>query len=166
MEQPSRYPGFEIGEDMRQQHREWRMQRVAWVLLYALLLCIMLGLLGKGALSEATLGEPGAPLQTEYQRFLRHRSPDTLRLRITPTSGQVRVLLDSDYAGHVEIKRVAPEPERVIAGADAITFVFNARATEPMTVTFEIQPEEVGSLHGWVGLQGQERHAFSQFVYP
>jgi hypothetical protein len=178
-EHDMRYPGFEVSEDLRQERREWQVQRIVWPLLYLLLLGTMLGLFGNGPLSTTQTGT--AALQLEYQRFLRHRAPDTLQLSIAPTAGNTTVLLDRAYLQHIHIETVSPEPERVIAGTDAVRFVFhtenngrdandraaNGRATNGRAeIVFDVRPQKVGAVDGWIALEGQPRHRFTQFVYP
>jgi hypothetical protein len=161
------YHGLQVGEDMRQQRREWAVQHVAWVLLYALLAAVILGAVGKGLLSEASVGSlQDDGLRVEYERFMRHRSPDTLRLLAMPASDTVSVVFDTDYVDRLDIQKVSPQPERVKAGARTMTFVFHAVPREPVRIAFDIQPDEVGMLRGWVALQGQPRLGFSHFVYP
>jgi hypothetical protein len=131
-----------------------------------LLIAIALGLLGKGPLSEAGVGSSEDAIQMKYERFMRHRSPDNLRLTVQPSSDTVRVMLDSQYARRIEIEKITPEPEHVISGPDATTFVFNAGSSGQMHAQFYIRPEKVGKLEGWIAVEGKPRHTFSQFVYP
>lgn len=161
-----RHPGLQLNDDMRQQRHEWSIQRVTRPLLYALLVAIMFGLLGNGPLSHAVEESPGSPLRMEYERFMRHRAPEKLRLTIQPSSGTVSVLLDSQYAKKIDIKDITPTPEHVISDGTALTFVFNAGSSAPMYVEFHIQPEKVGKMEGWIALKDNPRQPFSQFVYP
>jgi hypothetical protein len=162
---PHRYPGLEINEDLRHERREWGVQRVAWILLYLLLAAIALGLFGNGPLSKTVIGTDDAPL-LEYERFMRHRSPDTLRVTAVPSGGKVTVALGRRYLQRIAIQQIEPVPERVVAGVDATQFIFSAVSTQAVEVLFEIRPDRVGSADGWIAVNGGERHRFSQFVYP
>jgi hypothetical protein len=161
-----RHPGLQISEDLHQQRWEWAVQRIAWIFLYALLAGIALGLIGKGPMSNAEVGAPDKGFYMEYQRFLRRHSPDTLRLTVTPSSGLAHVVFDARYAQQIDIKNMSPQPARVVIDDDAMDFVFHAVADKPVHIAFDIQPEDTGALHGWVGMKGQTRYPFSQFVYP
>jgi hypothetical protein len=165
MEQ-EQYPGLQMSEDMLQQKREWAVQRIAWVVLYALLIAIALGLTGKGVLSDASVGSPETAIQMKYDRFMRWHAPNDLRLTVQPSSSSVRIMLDSQYVRQVEIKKITPTPERTISAGDAMIFVFNADPSDPLHAEFQIRPETIGRLTGWVAVDGKQRHAFSQVVYP
>lgn len=160
------YPGLELSEDLRQQRREWRMQRIIWPILYLLLLAIIFGLIGKGPLSETEAGKAGDDLHLKYQRFLRHDAPDKLELTMQATSDTVRVAFDSEYIRKIEIERIKPTPERVISSADSMIFVFHGRASTPVHAELYFKPERVGFLRAWVALGNQPRLEFTQFVYP
>ena len=162
---PHRYPGFEIDEDLRHERREWRVQRIAWVLLYLLLGAIALGLFGHGPLSKAVIGPDDAPV-LEYERFMRHRSPDTLHVTALPSNGKAIVAFDRQYLQRITIEQVEPQPERVVAGADDTRFIFNAASAQAVDIQFDIRPDRVGSAEGWIAVNGGERRHFSQFVYP
>ncbi len=161
-----RYPDLEVSEDMRQERREWRVQRIVWLLLSLLLLAAMLGLFGSGPLSKTTAGAPSDPLRIEYQRFMRYRSPDTLQVTVVPSTSNTEVMLDKQYLRYVRIKSVTPEPVHVITGSDAVTFVLNTASSAPFDVVFELRPEKIGTAKGWIALKGEPRQTFRQFIYP
>jgi hypothetical protein len=162
----SRYPGLEIPEDMRQQQREWRMQRVLWPILYAMLLAIAIGFLGKGPVSHAEVGEAGNDLHMKYQRFLRYRAPDKLELEVRAGAETVEITFDKQYVSNIEIEKIMPTPERVVSGADTTVFVFNARGTTRLQAQFYFKPEKIGSLEGRIALKDHAPQSFRQFVYP
>lgn len=160
------YPGLQLSEDMRQQRREWMIQPVTWVVLCLILIAIALGLTGSGPLSKAVAGSPESAIRMEYDRFMRRQSEDSLRMTVQPASGTVRIMLDSRYVKQIEIRKITPEPERVVSGADETIFVFSAAPSGPMHAEFRIRPETAGTLKGWVAVEGKPRHSFTQFVYP
>jgi hypothetical protein len=162
----SQYPGLEIDADLRQQRREWAIQRIAWTLLYTLLLGIILGLLGRGPLSSTVVASKDGGLRLEYERFLRHRSNAVLHITLRAASDKVQLKLDSAYLQRIDLEQVTPDPERVIAGSDSVTFVFNTRPGASVQATVEYFPQHVGMLHGWIGVDDGPMQAFSQFVYP
>lgn len=161
-----RYPGLEINEDLRQERREWIVQRLVWPLLYLLLGAIALGLFGDGPLSKTVEGAEGAPLRIEYERFMRHRSPDTLRVTALPAGDRLAVSIDRRYLQRIAIDQIEPLPERVIAGADATRFIFQAGSPQALEVLFTIRPDRVGGAEGWIAANGGQPLHFSQFVYP
>jgi hypothetical protein len=151
MEHPQ-YPGLQISENMREQKREWRVQRIAWAILYPLLFAIIIGLFGKGPISSAQLETASGAVHLKYERFLRYNAPDTLELTVQATSETVRVMLDNQYARKIQIEKITPTPTRVISGADTMIFVFSSRASTPMRAEFYFQPEKIGFLDGWIAV--------------
>ena len=160
-------PALEIDNDFRQQSREWIMQRVAWVLLTALLIAIAFGLFGRGGpLSKTTQMSENDLSRVEYERFLRYHSPDELRLIVKPKSDNVRVRIDSEYVRHLQIERITPQPEREIGGDGDVTYVFNMKPDADVPITFHFSPQKYGRLEGWIAVDDGTQMPFKQFVYP
>lgn len=160
------YPGLEIDIDPKRQRREWVVKRVAWALLYVALAAIVLGVLGAGPISTTRAMSQDGSMRIEYQKFVRRHSPDDLRVAAMAKTDTVEIHLDSDYLRNIRLEQVTPQPERVIAAADATTFVFNARPGTRIEMNFEYQPARMGSAPGWIALGHGPRLAFRQFVYP
>lgn len=163
---PRRTPAFQLDQNMPQVQREWRVQRISWPLLYALLLACMLGLFGQGPLSRTEIASADGRVQVELDRFLRRESPDTVELTLKPGGSSARVRLSSEWAERVDIEQVFPDPEHRVAAADAVTLVFATQPGEPVRVRLRLRAERIGWLHGWVALDDGPRLAFRQFVYP
>ena len=166
MEQQQAYPGLEIDIDPRQQRFEWRLQRIVWLLLTALLIAIMLGVLGQGVLSKTAAMSADGSLRIEYDRFMRHHSPDTLRVTMQAPGETARLSLASDYLQRLDIEKVTPQPAQVISEPGAMSFVFHARPGTRMEAVLHISPDKVGPLEGWVAVDGKPPLSFRQFVYP
>jgi hypothetical protein len=72
-------------------------------------------------------GRQDGPLWAEYHRFWRLKSPMSLRLYFVPQaarSGQARVWLSRSYLEAMSVQHVTPQPQRVEAGPDRLTYVF------------------------------------------
>ncbi len=96
--------------------------------------------------------------------------PTTLRVRLdgAATEGkEARLWLSREYLENVQLRKVTPEPERVEAGPERLTYVFEvSEPGKPTAVTFNLIPDKVGPLEGRVGLQSGRSLGFWQFVYP
>lgn len=159
--------GLQIDDDPQQQRREWLVERVAWLALTALLLAIALGLFGRGGpLSQSIAKSADGSVQVEYDRFVRHHSPDALRVAFHASSGTASIRLDARYADRIEIEDITPQPEREIAEEGAVTYVFNTQPGTKVTATFRFSPEKYGPLEGWVAVSQGPRIPFAQFVFP
>lgn len=156
----------EMQEGLPQQRREWVIQRVAWLFLYALLAALVLGLVGKGPLSATVVAAPDESVLLEYERFVRHRARDTLKLALRAEGDTLELRLNSQYVRRVAIEEIVPPPSRVLAGEDEHVFVFATSRGGEVHVRIEYEPDETGRLTGWVGAGGGPRVSFEQFVYP
>jgi hypothetical protein len=170
MGQTRRIDDLELDQDLAFTQREWRFQRVGWIVIGLFLLGTLAGLFGTGPLSSARVEGQQADVRMEYPRLARVEAPAVLRMEVGPGVGQegtVRLWLDLDYLENVEIRQVTPQPEQVEEGPDRLTFSFRiADAAMPATVTFHVRPERVGLLRGQFGLTDQEALTFTQWVYP
>lgn len=159
---------IEMDDDPRQQEIEWVVQRVAWVLLTALLIAVALGLFGRGGpLSKVEAMSEDGRFSVEYDRFLRHDSPDALRVTVRKAGAPlVRIRMDSSYARYIQIERITPEPERETGADGTVTYLFRTRPDAELEASFHFTPEKYGKLEGWIALDNGARHSFTQFVYP
>lgn len=161
------YPGLEIEADIRQQRRDWVIERFSWIFLTLLLIAIAGGLFGRGGpLSERRLVSGDGRFQMEYERFIRYHSPDALRMAINVSAPSVRVRFESNYVRHIQIERISPQPQREISEDGAIVYIFETHPQTSIHATFYFAPDKFGRLDGWVSVNEGPRHSFSQFVYP
>jgi hypothetical protein len=159
---------IEMDDDPRQQEIEWVVQRIAWVLLSALLIAVALGLFGRGGpLSKVEAMSEDGRFMVEYDRFLRHDSPDLLRVTVRKADAPVvRIRMDSRYARSIQIERITPDPEREASADGTVTFLFRTQPDAALEASFYFTPEIHGKLEGWVALDNGARHALSHFIYP
>ncbi len=161
---------MEIEQDHDFQRLSWRIQRVGWIVMAFALLAGILGLFGSGPLARATVGETGAPLRLEYDRFGRIDAPSTLTALLRPSTtrpGEAILHLDRGFTDHFQIEHVQPMPDRTEAGPDHSVYVFGVTGPgEPVRVTFRLRPEQIGPLTGRAREDGGSWLSFTQFVFP
>lgn len=158
--------GFQLDQDLGQLRREWRMQRIAWPLLYLLLLAAVLGLFGQGPLSRTQVASADGRLLIDLDRFLRRQSDDHIEFVLRPTGANARLGLSREWLREVDIERLLPEPEHRVATSEGVVFVFASPPGETLTVRLRLRAEHPGTLDGWATLDGGPPLRFSQFVYP
>ncbi len=120
----------------------------------------MLGVFSAGPLSRASA--QGVRLNLDYQRFARLGQATRLRFTLQG-SPDGRIDLSRGYLESFRIERITPEPRAAAASGDWIAYGFSGDA--PITVTFDLVPQEFGSLRGSARGFG-ETLLFRQFVYP
>ncbi len=162
---------LEISQDLDFQRNSWTVERVGWVVMTLVVIAALLGLLGgDGPLATATAGDDIDPLQVHYRRFLRKHSPTQFQIDLQPGAVQgeeARIWIDREFLEGYEIRNIVPEPDSVEAGADRMIYVFTLdQASQPTTISFNVQAQQIGPAMGRVGLDGGQDVEFSQLVYP
>ncbi|HSF30655.1 MAG TPA: hypothetical protein VLK82_09330 [Candidatus Tectomicrobia bacterium] len=161
---------LELNQDLDFERRSWIIERIGWVIMAVAGVAALAGLLGTGPISDTTAGELGGPLWLEYSRFGRFRAPLTLRIHLGPNANQhgtVRVWLSRDYLEGVQIEQVSPQPDRVEAGPERLTYVFPVSELSRATaLTFSLKTAKIGRQRGCVGLATAVPVCFSQLIYP
>lgn len=166
----NRVGDLELEQNLTIQRRVCKVQRVSWAIMILVAIAALLGLSGRGVLSRTTTGESDAGLRLEYERFGRFHAQTMLRIQLGATAshaGKARVWFSRNYLEAVEIQRVTPEPDRVEAHSDRFIYVFDLpEPNQPTAITFFLEPDQIGSLPGQVGLGGRQPLTFRQFIYP
>ena len=144
--------------------RKWRVQRICWVALLALLGLALAGLFGNGPLSAVT--KNGTSASIEYQRFVRHAGHTTLVVRPrTPQHGEaVTIALSGTYLEAFKLEHTVPEPQEVARDGEQVVFTFASRAASA-PVVFYFEPDRLGAHTTQVVIAG-ETLPVRQFTYP
>lgn len=150
------YADLDLEEDLTLQRREWRWQRVGWVVLFGIVGAALLGVFGDGPLSYAQAvsgvnGPAGAPaLSVDYQRFTRVGSSTRIAIRLAgppPEKGDLELEVERRFYDHAQIERITPEPDRVVLGSKKVALVFASGKLRPESgVVLDYQPTVAG-LH-------------------
>ncbi len=156
----------DIDEDLAFQAAQWRFERIGWAVMALVTLVGLAGLFGKGPISTRTATDPTNALTVEYERYTRHRAPETLLVRVSDgvgDDGVVRVWIDRTYLAGTEVQSVFPEPDSVEADRERVIYVFTL--AQGGTVTFNLMHEGIGTTEGRAGIDGGPSVRFHQFVY-
>ncbi|MGH9162652.1 MAG: hypothetical protein ACRD2X_22010 [Vicinamibacteraceae bacterium] len=159
-----------FSQDVTFQRREWRVQRIGWVLLTLFIAAALAGLLGgSGPLVKASARAPDGTLAVEYDRFVRQEAETALEVQsrfASSTSDELRVWILRPYLDAVTITSITPEPERVVLDEPRTTFVFRVSPGKSTSVVrFELHVRRVGRLSSSMGLVGAGSVEFTQLSY-
>jgi hypothetical protein len=163
-------PALQISEDLEFKRRQWMVQRVAWILIFVTLVLGLLGLFGHGRLSDSRAGT--SELSIEYQRFLRQNSPGQLLVNLQHPrveDGVVRLAIGREFLNAFRVEHIMPQPLRVRADADELTFEFAAATNATaVAISFDGTADRMGSHRGVVRNPGAKSPPvqFDQFTYP
>jgi len=154
--------GVEIDDDVKFQRRVWTAQRVGWVIVGSVIAASLAGLFGTGPVSRASAELAG--LRLEYERFGRLQQPTKLRFFISGAQPEIQIALGRDYLDSVRVEAITPAPLRT--EADGRWLVYRFAGAAPMSVTFNLNPEDFGGLSGMLRTPSGETITFRQFIYP
>ena len=153
----------------RQQRIEWRVERIAWLVMGLLLLASLLGLFGYGPVSRTTLGQPGT-LTLEHERLQRSSAPSEWKFVAAAAlarDGLLRIRIDERLVEAMHIDAVTPQPRAVIAGDGYTEFVFDvADGRGDVHIKFDYRPVTFGRSRGRIAIAGAPPIHVDQFVYP
>jgi hypothetical protein len=161
---------LEIDQDLAFNQREWRFQRIGWLVMALVIVAGLLGAFGTGPLAEGSVGSDGDSLSLSYQRIDREERPTTLDITIGPGAIQgdrAELWIDNAFLDRVEVQTIQPEPESVQVGSDRTVFVFTVNDAEQSAhVALNFQHDGFGRVKGQIGLVNGPAHSFTVFVYP
>ena len=162
--------GLQIPQDLEFQSKEWRVQRIVWVFVVALLAAAVVGAVGPGPLSSASTGAAG--FRVHYLRFARWQAPETLSVSAEPDdSGTLQVSMNQSFLDSMAVQQITPEPAGVKTSGDHFLYTFDVNpAAESIDITFDLEPTSMGTVHGIVGVGAVNAVSsparFTQLVYP
>lgn len=167
---PTTNESIQIEDDPAYQRREWRFERIGWVLMAVLLVAGLLGLLGYGPLSDTRAGTPGT-LTVNYDRLQRASAPSEYHIDVAPTlarDGQLRLRFDNALLAEIELDSVLPQPVQMRSGPGYTEFVFAMDAAEgpPARLQFQFHPATFGHVRGRVTATGAQPLVIDQIIFP
>lgn len=156
-----------VGEVPGLQRREWRIERIGWVLMAAVVIAGLLGVWGHGPLSSAEARS--GRLAVTYERFTRNVGQSELIVRAAPGSaegGLIRVRISQDYLATNQVQAITPEPASTEAAAGDLVFEFPAKDQSGLVLRIDTRPTGgMGVRKAKVSVLN-ESVRIRQFVYP
>lgn len=164
-EKNRRYP---VQEHMRWQRIEWRIQRIGFVLLLAMVIGGACGLFSKGFLSDRTIASPNGELQVEYERFARQQSDMAMKIRLHPLRDKLyRITLSGDGIDNFQLQSVQPQPLRAESRDRSLTLWYQTQSlNQGASVWLGGQPQSPGTYRFTVSDSEGAQVQFTQWVYP
>ena len=160
---------LEIDEDIKLESANWKVQRVAWVLMVFVVMAALLGFIGNGGignLQRLKAGSSADGLEIEYERFLRRGAPAEIKVKLIPSPGDslTDLRLNKDFYEKLHVERILPEPSEQFTHEQGITYRF-ASAKQPFLVIFYVKPDGMGSLPLQFSTSGKAVN-ITPFIYP
>jgi hypothetical protein len=161
--------GLEISRDEKLERNTWIFERIGWGFMAAVIVAALLGLFGTGLPGPTEIHAENGALSVELSRFIRARAPTSLEIRFDVPDGatEAEIWMSAGYLMAFSSEMVRPEPEAVALAPDRWHYTFRLAGTEgEATVTFHLEPQEIGRISGEIGLTGGPALAFWQFIHP
>jgi hypothetical protein len=161
---------LELPQDPVFQRREWRIQRLGWVIWAGIVAAAIAGLLGPGPLSKREAASVDGRLRVRYERFAHHHHPMLLEVALRPeneTQDKLRVHLSQLLLDRIELRRIEPEP--IARELDSSGAWYEFRCTPGVLsakVVFHYECNAMGPGDGELRLAGSDPVLLKQFVYP
>jgi hypothetical protein len=167
---PPNHDGLELDADMSFQRREWRVQRVGWVVWSLILGAGLAGALGPGLWSGAASTAADGSLTVTYDRFVHYHQPTQLVLALQPadeSTGELQVAISQSLLDRLQIRSIEPEPDRMDLASDGMVLSYApASGDPPFRVALDVEFDRMGSSQGSIALVGSAPAAVEQFIYP
>jgi hypothetical protein len=152
---------IELDEDIPLASKSYPIQRIGWFILYAFILLALLGLFGKGILSEKHITVEGK--EVRYEKFGRNQMPMNLELFIPNIKDSITISIPQEYFKYVQLRSVNPEPTTQQIKEQSYNFTF--KGTGELRAYVEIEPKLFGKIHFTI-TAGQTQIPLTQYFYP
>ncbi|HZW40508.1 MAG TPA: hypothetical protein VFF33_14510 [Ignavibacteriaceae bacterium] len=160
---------LQIEHNFAQQKREWRFERIGWVIMSIILLAALLGFLGEGLLSHKSTGDSFTKMQIEYYNIERLETPMTISIylnNIESTGKMVKLSVSRDYLSRMRVNSILPEPDKTEIDGMFYNYIFNSPKEKTNSlIQFELEPDRIGIANGVFKLNDIEQK-ISQVILP
>jgi hypothetical protein len=162
---PPQTPKLELEEHLDFQQKQWVFQRVAWLIMLAIVVLGLLGLFGSGPLSTTTLETSAA--QLEYDRFARANDPTELQFRLKNAApGTFMIRLERSLTDHATFETIQPEPATTTLETDWVAYTFDLTERSSSTIRFVFARDSAGALSTRAKINSDGALELWQFAFP
>lgn len=156
MTQHSSKDSIDLAEDPVFQEKDWRFQRIGWVIMILIIIAALLGLFGDGPFSHGNIAADDGT-SVVYEKITRiHKQTSTdilipLSASAISASEQIEtqsyfdVAMSAGFVHGMGLTSVVPAPRHMIQTDSMVVFRFGAFPdTRVLQVTFKWQPPDPG----------------------
>ena len=176
---------MQIEQNIRFQEREWRLQRIGWIVFATFIIAAVLGLFGGGGMFAQKRIDTGNGVAVEFSRFERSGAITKLRIDAQPNGlnrSEFAIWIDREYFQHFDIESITPTPVRTELTGETLHFVFSAgtqngdmlnetnKSNQANTyrISINLKADRFGMVEGKMGLLHRTNSTirFRQLFYP
>lgn len=158
---------YPVREDMPQQRRIWRFERLGWYALVILIVLTLAGLFSKGPLSTTEVRSADGQLRVEYQRFLRNGSSDALVIHMHGAAHTSLALeINGELLQGFNVEMLQPQPLKASTAGEGVKLWTLTDDLGRATLHLTLRSNGVGRFDTQVSLANGATVDLSQFIYP
>lgn len=158
---------YPVEEDMDQQRRAWRFERIGIGALVVVIGLTLGGLFSKGPLSDVQLRTADGRLSVEYERFSRNGAQDDVIVSTSGAPGEMRYLvLSHEWLQGMSIESLNPQPANLTSDGRDLVIPMRADAQGMATLYLSMRSNGVGLYRGHLRLKDGPRLDLPKFIYP
>ena len=158
---------YPVEEDMDEQRRAWRFERIGIGALVVLIGLTLGGLFSKGPLSHVQLQTPDGRLSVEYERFSRNGAQNDVIVSSSGAPGEMRYLvLGHEWLEGMSIESLNPQPANLISDERDLVIPMRADARGTATLYLSLRSNGVGLYRGHIRLKDGPQLDLPKFIYP
>jgi hypothetical protein len=161
--------GLEQPENQRASSREWRAERIGWVVISIIVIAALLGAFGPGPLGHREATSEDGRLAVDYYRVQRYAAPAELRIRFEPDASAelVHLAFSQSFVDEIKLESITPSPSATSLQGERVVYSFRvADLGERGHVFYRFEHESFGPLTGTVTLLPDSEIQLSQFICP
>lgn len=160
--------GLQIHQHEAFQRREWRAQRIGWVLVLLFVLAALAGLLGGGPWSWSTATTADGQVQVHYERFAHLEADDQLTVTVSSeavTGDSVDVEIAEGWLRAVDVDGIVPEPMEQVTTPYGLRLTMSAEPGTDLRIRIYFRATDLGKVDAGVRFEG-DTATFGQLIYP
>lgn len=151
---------LQLDERLDLHEKGWVIQRVGWVIIFAIMAAGLLGLFGEGAFSQKTVYN-GAT-KVEYERFFRYETE--MKIKIESPAHISSISIPQEYLKDFEIVRFEPEPFSNNTSQHEV--IYNFLPGQNLILSIYLIPKAYGAIHGVMKVNGTSNFNLNHFIFP
>lgn len=140
---------LQIPDDAAFEFHSARVARALWIALLLLMAAGVLGVFGRGPLSDAVAVTGDGSVQVHYDRFVRAYASTALDIEVRPSEGGVvAFVLSREYLDAFHIDGIHPLPVEMVDTSDGMRFRFAAADQGPTRIRVQLRPVRIWRIDG------------------
>jgi hypothetical protein len=159
---------LEIEQDLPFQYRNWRIERISWIIIALIIVAACFGAFGHHTLVRVKGQTPSGQLSIEYDRFARYESNTEISIFVETNDASqklFRLWMDDGYFNALRVVDIMPLPVRGEASEGRRAFVFQVDGGR-FTARLLVQFQSIGIITGIISGNDGEQISLKHMVWP